>query len=683
MNIINLNSLNKKNIKLSLAESTKNILITGSTGSGKSTSILLPMLKNLIKNDCPGLVLDIKAELYSHIYTIAKDMGLLSKIYFVGTFEFCEKINILNSVTNIIQLENVINAMKPYKQENDGYWWYSGVKDLIDVIKVHEWYVTKIEDEKYIYDFKMFDNYINKKKYTKNLINHIENYKSDMPDEIERILNRIKLEPFSLYNDSKDVDVKNQKMWRSGKVSAVLSNFINEPFYEQFNDSLSTKTIHDLIYKENKIIILITPIEYEHVGHILGKLIREIFFKAVLSNNKKQLHNYKIGLEYNRFTFLMIDEYQFYINGDAKNGVITDNSWMGISRGYGNINIFATQSLSSLLAESQNSYIVDTIVQNCVNEIHLQLKDEKTYNHLKFISDTSDNINLLKTPKNRERVGFCRFSDNGITSNYMVNLSKSDESLYFQNKDYIEKNNLNSDELDDIKKISYKTNYNDFSYISKISNDFIITDNLQKIKFDDYYNIDEINELFIYFKSKPNILHKKNDYKKYLIGPKNIIFSDPQLIDKNKSIINFFEKKTNYDLNLIIQDPFKLNSFLKKQEKSLNVMIIHDKDVNLRDYKSKFTDSSLSKIQFINKLNFMNDNPPLQNQFIFIIMNSVINNENNENKKIIQQIKNSSKFSIILSVENFMNLDIVNLFSDKLFSTYDELFNYINIFFEN
>lgn len=609
-----INFYNDSNEKKELlaSEATKNILVTGATGSGKTTSILLPIIQNLIQHNCPGLILDIKSDLFSHIYSIADKENKLDNILFIGTYEFCQNINILASIKNVNQLKNVLNSIKTSTDENNSHWWQNGVDDVIDIVTVHEWLTNICYNQEYVYSFNNMFDYINKNGYAKSIIDQANEQSLSAPEEIVSLINKIKTEPFSLYNISKysEPDDVRQKMWRSGQVSNVIAPFIKKPFSEQFSDIKENTTIHDYIYKQGKIIVLVMPIEHESVGHSLGKLIREIFFKSVLSNNSSERYNYIIGKEHNRYTFLLIDEYQFFVNSKGDNGVVTDESWVSISRSYGNINIFATQSITSLISKTKSEIDIDTIHQNCINEIYLPTKDKRTLDYISYFNDNHNiDIEIIKNPKPNTRLGLCRLSKNGGVENIIFNSIKADEYNIFHQKDYVSAKNKNETRLlEKIKESKYlqakdsTVIYTDQYYI-KLSNS-------KKLSLEEFYALKEINNSLETFKEKINDSRLYEVYKEFLRTPNNIKINSKIIDGLNKITERLYDHKIELESNIfhnkfkdfiIYKDTKKYISFLKKNMTKIKIQVYTYP-------KSKARTDILSSNQYINEDNFFSIN---------------------------------------------------------------------------
>lgn len=521
-------------------EATRNILITGETGSGKSNNFILPAVQNFIKNDCPGIVFDIKSDLYSSIHAIAKKENKLSNIMFVGVHDFCEDINILSSIKTTEQLKNVLFAMQPAKDEINAKWFYWGINDVLDVVSIHKWYTEEIDRKSYSFDLREINRFILDKEFTRNVVDEALSDIEVAPLHIATAIKKVMTEPFSLYpktrkgyfgdeTDSEDSEVAQQRTWRSGQISAAITEITKDPFYSKLFNTANPKTVHDYIYKEGKLMVLTIPLEHESTGYLVSRLLREVYFKAVCQNEIDDLSQYKIGEAFNRYTVLVIDEYQFYINTVNENGVITDDNWLSISRGFANINVFATQSISSMYSKSKNPFAVDTIVQNFANKVFLKSSDKVTCEHVDFITNGtisgSQASHILLSPYEGERRGIFKMTARGGVRSDIFDYSINTASQY-----------INSDEFKKLKKQSstlLKSNPiqtelpadGTFRISSQTKNFFMLSngEHVRKIDFDRLHSVDSLIKAFNHDLAKDE---GKEFIRNFITTTGNVAFGD-------------------------------------------------------------------------------------------------------------------------------------------------------------
>lgn len=521
-------------------EATRNLLITGETGSGKSNNFILPAVHNFIKNDCPGIVFDIKSDLYSSIHALARKENKLSNVMFVGVHDFCEEINILSSIKTTEQLKNVLFAMQPAKDEINAKWFYWGINDVLDVVSIHKWHTEEIERKPYSFDLREINRFILDREFTRKVVDEAYGDIEVAPLHISTAIKKVKTEPFSLYpktrkgyfgdeEDSEDSEVAQQRTWRSGQISAAITEITKDPFYSKLFNTANQKTVHDYIYKEGKLMVLTIPLEHESTGYLVSRLLREVYFKAVCQNEIDDLSQYKIGEAFNRYTVLVIDEYQFYINTVNENGVITDDNWLSISRGFKNINIFATQSISSMYSKSKNTFAVDTIVQNFANKIFLKSGDKVTCEYVDFITNGtisgSQASHILLSPDEGERQGIFKMTARGGVRSDIFDYSVNTASQY-----------INSEEFKKLKKqsstlLKSKPNPTElpangtFRIASKTQNFFILSngEHVRKIDFDRLHSVNSLIKAFNHDLAKDE---GKEFIRSFITTTGNVVFGD-------------------------------------------------------------------------------------------------------------------------------------------------------------
>ena len=71
--------------RITLQQGTRSVVVMGGTGTGKTRSVVLPMISNLIRNGLAGLMLDVKGNLRSQVRAIAAAHGRLGDIVEFGT----------------------------------------------------------------------------------------------------------------------------------------------------------------------------------------------------------------------------------------------------------------------------------------------------------------------------------------------------------------------------------------------------------------------------------------------------------------------------------------------------------------------------------------------------------------------------------------------------------------------
>jgi hypothetical protein len=669
-------NVGKKTKSLNIKESKKNVICFGGTGSGKTTNLILPSIDTLIEKNCCGLILDVKADLFKGVYDIAQSHNREDDLLLIGLDDICAEINLFASLRNHEQLKNVLMATLGGSNGDNSYWLESGMQDFINVSKLYQWVEENIYKNKFVFNVKTCFHLINNKDFVFALYKKLEEYEDDFSDDMEFIYQATLQDPFSIYNsiviDGND-DASSQKEWRSGQITKMLQKFIEEPIYSKMFNSNSSKSIYDLIFKEGKVLVLVIPIEYESIGFLLGRLVRELYFKAILVNGKKERNELKIGEEFNRYSFLVIDEYQGYINTKGANGVITDEFWTSISRSFENINLFATQSLSSLLSAAGNENDVNTLMQNCVNEILLTTKDIKTVDHISFVYQELFNNNTFKIQNfinPSERFGLFRISG----KNGSIDIYKGD--FNFKNK----------------------LRFHDYRYLD------VIEGNYQK--------------LLLNFQNKEKLKDKKDTFIERDID-NTFLLTNKKKVPKNKILESSICKNLkntllNYGIDLEIIIKFLLTPYTISLNYDDTNYYIYQNVKHLSLLKKEFNDNDVittlitrenkeckeNNIAFIGKktyetYNDINDKFTIEKnelyenyknvkdkKIIFIFMGggdlSSVQFKRHKNPRMIQNLrKNNESAIIITAIGHSKNIFFSDLISDRVFNTPSNLGEYL------
>jgi len=480
--LLELKTKSNKDISLSLKSATQNVVCLGSTGSGKTVNIILPAINNLIKNNCAGLIMDIKAEICQDVLQIAKDHNREKDIVFVGTESYCQDFNLLSSITNKEQLRAVFSVLKP-NDSNNAMWFENGKNDFTDMITLWEFYCTETLNVVPEYDIRTLLNLQNDKELinkvyrsARSIIDFDDDFNDDfndenldIPYEVMQSYLRVKTNSFSIYNAINSINPEDlqQMEWRSGQVASILGKLCREPFYSKLFNPKVNETLKELIFDNNKIVVMVIPQKYSEMGFITAKLLRQLYFNMVLGTTPEERATRSIGSEFDRYLFLVIDEYQKYIETITSDGILSDDEWVGISRSYGNINLFASQSISSLISGAGNDTNVHTLLQNCVNTIDLMNKDKATVDYLQWLFCEKNGMDKkeLKTlisPISASREGLCRIIDDGVIKMGKAEFSSNEGKIYYGKpwKDSVDKtfklfvkaNNLRLKEISDYKK---------------------------------------------------------------------------------------------------------------------------------------------------------------------------------------------------------------------------------------
>lgn len=347
----------------------QNLLITGTIGSGKTSSSMYPFTKQLIEykhtsnTDKIGmLILDVKGsyhnqvKLYINQFSRNEDLIIIelktSTRYNPLDKPHLKPIVLANRLKTILTLFSSNNS--------DSYWLDKAEQVLAECIKLcrlyNNNYVTFVEIHKLIND----DEY-----YRKQLLNLRKLFQSGiMSDE-------------DVYNLSSSINFfENEFVQLDSRVLSIIKSEITRitnTFISDF-DVLTTfcpskKDINFFGFEEvinhGKVVLLNMNIaQYKNLSKIIAAYLKLDFQSEVLS----QLANLH---QSPRTTAFICDEFHEYITD-------TDADFFSQSRESKCINIVATQSYTSLLNALKSEATVKVIVQNLINKLWFRTDDSFT-----------------------------------------------------------------------------------------------------------------------------------------------------------------------------------------------------------------------------------------------------------------------------------------------------------------
>jgi len=343
----------------------QNILVTGTIGSGKTSSIMYPISKQLIeykayseKEKLGLLILDVKGNFYSQIKKYIFSSSRVNDLILVnldGGFKYnpLDKPHLSPQVL-ANRLKNILLLFS--KNNSDSYWLDKAEQVLANCILFcrlyNNGYVDFIELHKLVNSKEYF---FNKVDYTRKLFLAGALSKKDVFN-LHSVLNFFEEEFFKL--DERVLSIIKSEITR------ITSTFISEyevcttfcPKREEITFSGFSETL-----EKGKIVVLNLNIaEYKNLSKIIATYLKLDFQTEILSqlSNKQNL----------RTSAFICDEYHEYVTA-------SDADFFAQSREAKSINIVATQSYSSLLNTLKDQYAVKVIIQNLINKIWFRTDD--------------------------------------------------------------------------------------------------------------------------------------------------------------------------------------------------------------------------------------------------------------------------------------------------------------------
>lgn len=361
---IGLDSSNN-NVFLPLKGLFQNILITGTIGTGKTSSAMYPFTEQLISfksNDdtekISMLILDVKGNYHSQVKKYCNKYKRNSDLITIDLKNEI-KYNPLDKpdLKPIVLANRLKTILTLFSQNNGESFWLDKVEQILtECIKLcrlyNDNYVTFLE----IHNLITLPNYYSEKinilrnnfisgKFSKldcyNLLSSLNFFEKEYSKLDDRTLAILKSEITRITGPFiSDIDILN-----------TFSPNKDEITFKGFKEVLNS----------GKIVVLNMNIsEYKNLSKIIAAYLKLDFQTEVMINLANN--------ENNRISAFISDEYHEYVTS-------TDADFFAQSREAKCINIIATQSYTSLLNTLNNKYTVTAITQNLVNKIWYRTDD--------------------------------------------------------------------------------------------------------------------------------------------------------------------------------------------------------------------------------------------------------------------------------------------------------------------
>ena len=424
----------------------QNFLITGTIGSGKTSSAMYPFTEQLIKYNSENptdkigmLILDVKGNYYNQVknyvnfYNLQDDLiviGLNSGVYYNPLHKPNLKPLILaNRLKTILTLFSENNS--------ESYWLDKAEQILAEAIKLcrlyNNNYVTFSELHKLITVPGYYKEKIRilKDLFISSKLNNKQVY------ELNECLNFFQKEFEGLDSRTKGILIS--------EITRITNTFISD--YDVFStfspdkNKLNFLGFEDVI-KSGKIVVLNMNVsEYSLLSKIIATYLKLDFQTEILSS----LSN---GTD--RKTAFICDEYDKYCTK-------TDSDFFSLSRESKCINIVSTQSYSSLKSALKDEASVKVITQNLINKIWFRTDDIFTIEEAQKQLGKEEKKKFSKTVSESAKETNFSYITNTLNS-CNSNISESYNS-YFQSE-YIYDTNFFTRELETFTALTFLSDGN-------------------------------------------------------------------------------------------------------------------------------------------------------------------------------------------------------------------------------
>ena len=342
----------------------QNFLITGTIGSGKTSSSMYPFTKQLLEFNSNNLdkkigmlILDVKGNFYSQVSKYSNDLNLNDDLIVLGIdsgvyYNPLHKPNLKPQV-----LANRLKTILLLFSENnsESFWLDKAEQVISECIKIcrlyNENYVTFSEIHKLV---------------------TLPDYLSSKLEVLRNMFLSSKFNQKELYdfNISLDFFQKEFSSWDSRTKGIIISEItrITSVFVSDYSVSttfcspknLLTFTGFDEVINSGKIVVLNMNIsEYSELSKIIATYLKLDFQSEILTLLSKGIC---------KTTSFICDEFDKFVTKK-------DAEFFSMSREAKCINIVSTQSYSSLKSTLKDDAYVKVVIQNLINKIWYRTDD--------------------------------------------------------------------------------------------------------------------------------------------------------------------------------------------------------------------------------------------------------------------------------------------------------------------
>ena len=349
----------------------QNILITGTIGTGKTSSAMYPFTRDLLlyKHDNPReklafLILDVKGNFLKQVNEFLNDYPNRKTDIITIDLNNNLKYNPLDkpNISPIVlanRLKTILSLFS--KESNESYWLDKAEQILSESIKF-----CRLYNDGYV-TFKELHKLINSENYYKEKLNIIKNkylsnqYNNQESFEILSSIDFFEKEFFSL--DQRTLSILKSEISRITNI--FVSDYNVSKTFCPSKKEISFNGFREVINSGKIVVLNMNIAEYKNLSKIIAAYLKLDFQAEVLSrlssNNKNSI----------RRTVFISDEYQEYVTA-------SDADFYAQSREAKCINIIATQSYTSILNTLKDERSTKVILQNLINKIWFRTDDDYT-----------------------------------------------------------------------------------------------------------------------------------------------------------------------------------------------------------------------------------------------------------------------------------------------------------------
>ena len=345
----------------------QNILITGTIGSGKTSSAMYPITRQLIEYNCEKeygkigmLILDVKGNYHKQVLEYCKKYGREDDLIIIGMenniyYNPLDKPN-LSAEVLANRLKNILMLFS--KNNSESYWLDKAEQVLTEAIKMCRLYNNGYVSFEELHYLIFKPNYLDSKIALLRSI--FQKGKMDQKDvyDLYTALNFFQLEFLNL--DSKVLSILKSEISRM--TNTFISNYSILNRFCPNKEKINFSGFKDVIQNGKIVVLNMNIAEYRNLSKIIAAYLKLDFQTEILStlSSSSSIKPHT--------TAFICDEYHEYVTSN-------DADFFAQSREAKCINVVATQSYTSLLNTLKENSSTKVIIQNLINKLWFRTDD--------------------------------------------------------------------------------------------------------------------------------------------------------------------------------------------------------------------------------------------------------------------------------------------------------------------
>ena len=363
-----------QHVELSREDASKNVIIFGGTGGGKTSRSINPLLRQLFMQNAGALIFDIKTDFFKEVGALTNMAGRSFKVVGDGGMT----LNLFRGCTPELAASYLKSCFLVQGQgSGDGAFWVDSSTEmarhclnLLNLLRPHQYSIAGL------YDI-VFDN-----EARNALVLEGTEKLSEMSDRDQRLFIQSQRFFVNVWNEHDEKLRKNIL----GTMNAVLSPFAHPDMVDAFSvESEQGEADMTELVNDGAVFLVNLPMtKYGREGARFAYLLVKLRFMNMMRERRARQ-----DWNQDRPVAFVCDEYQAIVDP------ISDTDFWDKSRSTRTIGIVSMQGVASLVhALGNNKAVAEAILQNFRQRIIFRTEDEATLRHIR---DVLGQVDVLMT----------------------------------------------------------------------------------------------------------------------------------------------------------------------------------------------------------------------------------------------------------------------------------------------